>query len=462
MSSPPDPQTEIQALIEGDLSPERFEALQQRLRKDPAFLQEYLRAVRVHHLLEARNWEAGSTGTASPMMIGLVRWGMVGAAVAAAFLLLATWVRPGPGPSGSGEPTFPDFRFAAHALFEAEVPEDRAGGRILEGDAVAMREGYVSIRLVSGAEAVIESPSNFAIVGPNRLRLDHGNATFRVPDSATGFTVQLPWMEVVDLGTVFSASAEAEANQVYVEQGSVEVYHDALLEQPQLLLEGETLTCYRNESIEIEADSSLVHLREQTESTVVFHDLLAYAPDQRLADRAPLAGEWTVQQGEPWIREGRLNTQGRDTEAFGHFTQELSVGAGVVLLSLRARAPESLFHSKGWAGISFFDQDREVFFFGDKSNDSYSWNFIPYGETWQPGMQEVPTHDLQIQGGEATFTIRYHQATGMVEIFQGWGVIGAPVVEFTTDPGLRFDRLRVANADGGDFSFEEVQVTLLR
>ncbi len=455
----------LQALIEGELSPDQFALVQERLKTEPALLREYLEIVRTHHLLEERTWEEAEQDAPKvvPMpQAGPSRWLVVAGAMAAAFMLLFVWMGPTTEVPSTVSVQQPDFQFAAHALFDAELPEDRDSGRIQEGDVVALREGYVSVRLVSGAEAVIESPSSFAIEGPNRLRLDRGRATFRVPDAATGFTVKLPWLEVVDLGTVFSTGADEEANRVYVEQGTVEVHHPELLGHPQLLVEGETLTCLRNQEIEMESDTSLVHLREQAETSVLFHDLLSYVPDQRFSERQPMNGSWEVVEGDPWVRDGKMDTEGADTMVYGHFSEAIHGGAGVMLVYLRARAPENLFHSKGWAGISVFDGEHESFFFGDKSNDSYSWNFIPYGRDGEPGMKTVPNHDLQIQGGEESFTIRYHQETGDVEIFRGWGVSGAPVLEVTMDPGLRFDRIRIANSGGGDFSFEEVQVSLLR
>jgi len=466
---------ELQALVEGNLPPERFADLQDRLKRDPALLREYLALVKTHHLLEERSWdeapaaaqESEEESKVTPFpQFERYRGLLVAAATAAAVILFALLKPFTPPQSQDGlagqKGDLPDFQFAAHAVFDATVPEERESGQIREGDVVALREGYVSIRLVSGAEAIIESPSSFTIDGPNKLSLNKGNATFHVPDSAIGFKVTMPWIEVVDLGTVFSVSADSEANIVYVEQGSVEARHPDLIPEGKLLVEGETLSCYRNEEIHFEADTSLIHRRDPMESQVLFHEVLSYVPDQVMSERQPLKGNWEVEIGAPWVRDGKLDTSGEDTEIFGDFVEPVQGGAGVVLLYLRAKAPENLFHSKGWAGISLFDGEHECFFIGDKSNDSYTWNFIPYGHDWEPGMKGLPIHDLEIQGGEESFTVRYHQVTGEVEIFRGWGVRGAPVLTSQMDPGLQFDRIRVGNSAGGDFSFEELEVVVLR
>lgn len=465
----------LDLLIAGELSVEEARELQERMKADAALLSLYLEKVRMESLLRDHVWSGAEEAASTPAPA--VRWRGVSQkrallAVAACLALMLTvglWMQS----SRTGDDSqvvdaaAASVEFSASSVFDGPGAETSADGLLKWGDAVVMQDGSVSIRLPSGVEAVLKSPSRFAITGANRLKLDQGAGWFRVPAAAKGFTVDLPEMEVVDLGTVFTVSVEQEEHQVQVEQGRVEVRQRVGGMAPQLLKAGEKLVRRANvNTVQIIAGASLLNPDTVVEKAeVVFSESLAHVPDQPFTERQPLKGSWKVLAGSPKIVGGRFAAQSDFTHLMGRFTRAVEPAENAVLLvTFKSVSPMTLFHSKGYAGISLFDGEGEVFFFGDKSSDSYSWHVIDYGRTYRKvGEPDGRRHyDLSIQGSEETFTLRYRQRTGEFEVFRGRGVQGLPLVRGRSDRGLRFDGVRIANGRGGDFSFEDIEVSVAK
>lgn len=461
----------LDLLIEGELPEEKVHELQQKMKADPALLSLYLEKVRMDSLLRDHAWtDAEVKPVTRPTMWRktLQRWPALAAAAAVA--LLATWallLRPVPTDSPLAGTSLPSLHFSAASVFGTTSPQTSEDGQLQFGDGVIMKDGTVSIRLPSGVEAVLKSPSRFAITGANRLKLDQGSGWFRVPPNAKGFAVDLPGMEVVDLGTVFTVRVDDQEQQVQVEQGRVEVRQRTAGMTPQMLKAGEKLIRRTSaDTVQIVSGTSLLDPGVATEKAeIVFQESLAHVPDQPFSTRSPLKGTWTVLEGDPRVSKGRFAANSSFTHLMGRFTRAIEPAENaVIMVSFKSVSPMSLFHSKGFAGISLFDGDGEMFFFGDKNTDTYSWELVAYGRSfWKPGAgQKKPAYNLALQGSEETFTLRYRQRTGEFEVFRGRGVHGLPLAHGQSDPGLRFDGVRIANGRGGDFSFEDLEVTVAK
>lgn len=461
---------ELDRLIDGSLPEEDARQVQIRMKNDPKVFSLYLEKIRMESLLRDHKW---TTPTAASRPLGSY-WRAFSSrplAWAAAVMLMAGtlfWLmilKPGLPEVAIGSPQLPSVQFSTAAVFDttlAKLPND---GRLQFGDGVVMNDGSVSIRLPSGVEAILKSPSRFAIMGPNRLKLDEGMGWFRVPLEAKGFIVDLPDMEVTDLGTVFTVQADDDTQQVQVEQGRVEIKQRQAGLPVQALKAGEKLVRRaKQDMIQVETGISLLDPQVMEDRPeVVFQESLAAVPDQSFGNRLPLKGTWQVLAGDPQIRKGRFAARAVFTHLMGRFIRPIEPSENaVVMVSFKSVSPLSLFHSKGFAGISLFDQDGEILFLGDKGNNSYSWELLVYGKDYRRPQGPRRAYDLAIQGSEETFTLRYRQRTGAFEVFRGWGVQGLPVVRGITDPGLRIDGVRVANGKGGDFSFEDLQVSVVK
>lgn len=66
-----------------------------------------------------------------------------------------------------------------------------------------IRTGTVQLNLKQGTALTIEGPAEWTVVDGNRVKLQHGKLLATVPHQATGFTVETPTSEIVDLGTRF-------------------------------------------------------------------------------------------------------------------------------------------------------------------------------------------------------------------------------------------------------------------
>ena len=76
----------------------------------------------------------------------------------------------------------------------------------------------------SGTTVVVEGPSDFDLLTEDSMRLNHGKAAVRIGEGANSFVVDLPTMQVIDLGTEFGVSAStAGENLVSVFEGSVAI-----------------------------------------------------------------------------------------------------------------------------------------------------------------------------------------------------------------------------------------------
>ncbi|MCU0918018.1 MAG: FecR domain-containing protein [Planctomycetes bacterium] len=111
---------------------------------------------------------------------------------------------------------------AAHAKWD--VPLEPTGK--LRAGRITLEEGYARIRLNKGAEVLLQAPSTFDLRSTNRMFLESGWITARVPPAASGFTVRTPVSSIVDFGTEFGLLAGESGNtEVHVFDGRIEFEH---------------------------------------------------------------------------------------------------------------------------------------------------------------------------------------------------------------------------------------------
>ncbi len=98
-------------------------------------------------------------------------------------------------------------------------------GQIAEFDReYVLNAGLVMLAFPNGAEAIVEGPSVFAVVSPDRLLVKQGRCSVHAPDGAEGFRVDTPQTQVIDLGTRFSVDVnEVGRTDVQVIDGAAEV-----------------------------------------------------------------------------------------------------------------------------------------------------------------------------------------------------------------------------------------------
>ncbi|MEM9347375.1 MAG: FecR domain-containing protein [Planctomycetota bacterium] len=119
------------------------------------------------------------------------------------------------------------------------------GDGLRAGQRLSLIEGFAEITTNLGAVAILEAPCTFELLDhPNAIRVDTGRLVGIVEaESARGFLVRTPHMDVTDLGTRFGIDATLSSEtQVHVFEGEVEaVKPDAAADtQPTRLAAGES------------------------------------------------------------------------------------------------------------------------------------------------------------------------------------------------------------------------------
>lgn len=93
----------------------------------------------------------------------------------------------------------------------------------LNNGLLEIESGKARIAFNSGATAMVEGPASLSIESNNRVYLQKGRITAEVPPAASGFTVNTPRLNVVDIGTRFGVKVGANGDsELHVMQGMVE------------------------------------------------------------------------------------------------------------------------------------------------------------------------------------------------------------------------------------------------
>ena len=166
--------------------------------------------------------------------LGLAVAGAVLAAAASLFIFL-----PFPDTQSqrnNDSPAIARLAYASHAKWG--IKERSQGDRFDKGK-VHLETGLARLDFCNGATVTLQGPAEFEIVSPDRTVLSSGILTASVPDSAVGFKVLTPAMDVVDLGTAFGVSVGGNGEtDVCVFEGEVEVSRTDSKNTPQLVREG--------------------------------------------------------------------------------------------------------------------------------------------------------------------------------------------------------------------------------
>ena len=123
---------------------------------------------------------------------------------AAAVLFLGVFLYISP-PAATAVATLTDSIDAVFAGGRSLVP----GGRLFNRSTpVWLQKGIVKIKFDYGAEAVIEGPAQFTLNSAETMTLHFGRLYAHVPSRSKGFKVETPIATVIDLGTAFGVKVD--------------------------------------------------------------------------------------------------------------------------------------------------------------------------------------------------------------------------------------------------------------
>ncbi len=102
--------------------------------------------------------------------------------------------------------------------------KERQEGALIGPDTLQLKLGLARLNFANGVSVALQGPAKFEVVSGNQVRLHSGILTAHVPESAIGFRIETPALQVVDLGTAFGVSVGSDGlTNVSVFEGEVEV-----------------------------------------------------------------------------------------------------------------------------------------------------------------------------------------------------------------------------------------------
>ena len=95
------------------------------------------------------------------------------------------------------------------------------GTRLTTGnEPLLLREGYIELLFDNRTQVTVEGPAEFRVLTDDRLCLNYGKAYMKVPKEAIGFSVYTQNAKIIDMGTEFGVLAEVGGNtQLHVLKG---------------------------------------------------------------------------------------------------------------------------------------------------------------------------------------------------------------------------------------------------
>ena len=431
----------IQQVLDGSLTREAFDGFQTRLRNEPELAKLYSEYAMLHHSLseeyEGQRWKGGAF--AQPSRLGSRV--LIPLATAAVIGLLATVVfRQSLFPSVA-PPPFGKATFSMDAVWQidggARTPENSIN--LSPGGTLHLQQGQADI-VMGGTTALIEGPAKLTLDSAKSIHLSEGSGRFHTGDSKDGLTVITPSITAVDLGTDFGIKAlPGQPAELHVMDGNVKMLLNGNKDTAGLVLAaGEAARVSAAGEIErFPADGKRFKTKLAGFRSIVsgpFHK-----------------SDWTLPYGSPMISEA-----GMDGENFSAFFKMSAPaprdGDSVLLATIEVGQPASgLFHTDGWAGMSFFSKGAEVLFFGDAFGTDLTWSL----DVKQRIPVIVPKDPVV---GPRTVTLCYQRKSGDVSLHEGGVPLGAEFCRGKLPAGLEFDEIRLGASAGAALDVRSLTV----
>ncbi|MGB1129724.1 MAG: FecR domain-containing protein [Haloferula sp.] len=209
--SPDEFHSQIQQLIDGEISAEDFKALESELLENPDAMEAYRLYVGVHCGLERQSEIAAITQ--SPVVPidrvmalqrrRVARISMLAAAAVVTLAGLVLWrtMAPASPPVMASLQTTPGSVFT---VTHAEGVSEPSPSTLHAGSKVTLTHGVAQFALPHRVRALLEAPATLTLVDDRSVHLGNGRGFFEVAfDEGHGFTVETPNQRIVDLGTAF-------------------------------------------------------------------------------------------------------------------------------------------------------------------------------------------------------------------------------------------------------------------
>ncbi|MEI7730651.1 MAG: LamG-like jellyroll fold domain-containing protein [Verrucomicrobiota bacterium] len=240
--------------LDGQLTEAERAELEDLLRRSSAAREQFWRETRLHAQLHEVENEGAETLPTQPRRLTLPRWAqspvnwLAMAACLGLALILALQFHPRQN-IGTDNPANTPLESTSAAVavlthgvdLEWRKPEEaRKVGTALEPGWLRLKAGLALVEFFNGARVLLEGPVEFQLVSATKGFCASGRLSAEVPAHAQGFTIMTPQVRVVDRGTAFGVSVGAQAAEVHVFKGKVELLEKVTPQRD--LREGEAVT----------------------------------------------------------------------------------------------------------------------------------------------------------------------------------------------------------------------------
>lgn len=289
--------------LDGTISPEDFEALQDRLLESADLRFVMRRYLSLDNTLQNEASEAGfdSEMATSPWLsagkvmqeadhetgkiVRFPRIAPLAAAAAVAFFLgsaaMHWWTPEESLRAEDDEPSAQGFA-VIERLFDVTWGAGKSGyeeGEMLGAEVFRLASGMAEIQFFSGATMIVEGPAEISLKSAWEASCLEGAVRMKVPPAARGFKLQAPSTEIIDLGTEFGLVVKDGQGHVEVIDGEIAVRHRK---------EGEKLLG-KNSALTLKSDAAALEVES---GQVSFPDLGNYGARSAMKSRADFQ-RWT-------------------------------------------------------------------------------------------------------------------------------------------------------------------------
>lgn len=429
----------IQNVLDGDVTPEQFDAFQNRMRAEPDLGELYQGYALLHHTL-SEEFEGGFSVSES---ISPKSWGRrllpFLLSVAALLVIAAFALRNHPWNFRSGNLETALLTFSLDAVWTIEGGTRNLGGAtgVETGSTLRLAQGRAAVSLEPSVSALIEGPAVLRFLSKDSMHLESGLGFFRRGGSGGAITVSTPRLTVVDEGTEFGLEVPTLGlEELHVTEGRVEA-------RPQ---KGDSAFLTAGEAVRVNADGALEPMTSEGR-TFARHlgkfQTLGLEPFEK--------SRWRVEYGNPTISDQRI--EGANFAVFFRFDEPEPKGENSILLVTIDVGPPvgEDFHTDGWAGMSFFSKGSEVLFFGDSFGTQPTWS-LDVKQRIPVILPEIPLL------GPRIVTLRYDLRRGDVSLHEGGLPLKEPFCRGNLPAGSRFDEIRLGASSGAALTVKSLKI----
>jgi hypothetical protein len=336
----------IHAQLEGEITPEQHQQLEELLREDWQARRLYLELADQHaRLLQQPEMTIGRLAKPTVRASSYRRWKTFLPALAAAAVIalaFSLWPRE----AAPDEAMSNGVAMLSQTMGAQFASSPLRSGDTLMPGTLRLTRGLAQIEFFSGATALVEGEAEIEVISAWEARCVSGRVRVHVPPAARGFLMHAPGMKLEDLGTEFALNVKDSRSAVHVFEGEVIAHTQAA---PASLTQGMTLGSTTTDFLAISELQGLVKQRQaqrwaewQAWSQQVRKDprLIAYytfkhrpddrwdrmvnnvsEPEQKQRDGGAVGAQWTQgrwpgKEALEFKRPGdrvRLNLDGRYT-----------------------------------------------------------------------------------------------------------------------------------------------------